>query len=155
MIFCCKRGTKKTTSDCSTMLSSLLVVVLVLSHFDFSRSFQHRVVPRIQSFAATRAYSPIQETAISVPESRVEQLDLDVEQVRGNVASMPSISEVQIAALVMASVMILMPTEPANALEGGIFAKKFASMIHPVTNMAFFGTSLYSAYLVQSVFDID
>ena len=54
-----------------------------------------------------------------------------------------------IATLALASALILMPSESALALEGGIFAGKAASLIHPITNMALFGTSLYSGYLVR------
>jgi hypothetical protein len=42
---------------------------------------------------------------------------------------------------------LLFYSDPANANQYGILAGKTASMIHPLTNFAFFATSVYSAFL--------
>lgn len=51
-------------------------------------------------------------------------------------------------AVVMLSILaVMLPSHDAEANEYGILAGKTASMLHPLTNFALFGTSLYSAYL--------
>mmetsp|Transcript_20399 Transcript_20399/g.19716 ORF Transcript_20399/g.19716 Transcript_20399/m.19716 type:complete len:315 (+) Transcript_20399:58-1002(+) len=53
------------------------------------------------------------------------------------------------SAVLLSAISLLIPFEDANAAGGayGVFEGKLASMAHPVTMLALFGTSLYSAYL--------
>ena len=52
-------------------------------------------------------------------------------------------------AFILSALTLLVPLEDASAAGGayGVFEGKLASMAHPVTMLALFGTSLYSAYL--------
>ena len=52
-------------------------------------------------------------------------------------------------ALLLSALTLLVPLEDASAAGGayGVFEGKLASMAHPVTMLALFGTSVYSAYL--------
>jgi uncharacterized membrane protein YidH (DUF202 family) len=52
-------------------------------------------------------------------------------------------------ALILSALTLLVPLEDASAAGGayGVFEGKLASMAHPVTMLALFGTSLYSGYL--------
>ena len=52
-------------------------------------------------------------------------------------------------ALLLSALTLLVPLEDASAAGGayGIFEGKLASMAHPVTMLALFGTSVYSGYL--------
>ena len=52
-------------------------------------------------------------------------------------------------ALILSALTLLVPLEDASAAGGayGVFEGKLASMAHPVTMLALFGTSVYSGYL--------
>lgn len=52
-------------------------------------------------------------------------------------------------ALILSALTLLVPLEDASAQGGayGVFEGKLASMAHPVTMLALFGTSIYSGYL--------
>jgi Protein of unknown function (DUF4079) len=52
-------------------------------------------------------------------------------------------------ALILSALTLLVPLEDASAAGGayGVFEGKLASMAHPVTMLALFGTSIYSGYL--------
>ena len=52
-------------------------------------------------------------------------------------------------ALLLSALTLLVPLEDASAAGGayGVFEGKLASMAHPVTMLALFGTSVYSGYL--------
>ena len=83
----------------------------------------------------------IQENNIAEPES-FQPIDFSATGVSSNEFNIHP-------ALILSALTLLVPLEDASAAGGayGVFEGKLASMAHPVTMLALFGTSVYSGYL--------